>query len=40
MKGKIDTAIEALKQQGHTVGTYNREGTFWYEIDERMVSAT
>lgn len=33
MKGKIDMAIEALKQQGHTVRPYNREGTFWYEID-------
>jgi len=32
-------AIEALKQQGHTVNTYNREGTFWYEIDGRMLAS-
>ncbi len=33
MNAKIHMAIEALKQQGHTVRPYNREGTFWYEID-------
>jgi len=39
MKSKIDKAIEVLKQQGHTVRPYNREGTFWFEIDGRMLAS-
>lgn len=40
MKQKIDAAIEALKAQGHTVRPYNREGTFWFEIDGRMLASS
>jgi hypothetical protein len=36
---KVDAAIEALKAQGHTVRPYNREGTFWFEIDGRMLAS-
>ena len=39
MKSKIDKAIEVLKQRGHTVRPYNREGTFWFEIDGRMLAS-
>ena len=39
MKSKIEEAIEVLKQQGHTVRPYNREGTFWYEIDGKMLAS-
>ena len=39
MKSKVDTAIEALRRQGHTVCPQNREGTFWYEIDGRMLAS-
>jgi hypothetical protein len=39
MKSKIDTAIEALTSQGHSVQPYNREGQFWYEIDGRMLAS-
>jgi hypothetical protein len=39
MKSKIEKAIEVLKQQGHTVRPYNREGTFWFEIDGRMLAS-
>ena len=39
MKRKIDTAIEALEQQGHTVRPYNRDGRFWFEIDGRMLAS-
>jgi hypothetical protein len=39
MQSKIDKAIEVLKQQGHTVRPYNREGTFWFEIDGRMLAS-
>ena len=39
MRSKVDAAIEVLKSQGHTVRTYNREGQFWYEIDDRIVAS-
>jgi hypothetical protein len=39
MKSKIDALIEALKGNGHSVRPYNREGTFWYEIDGRMLAS-
>jgi hypothetical protein len=39
MKQKVDAAIEALKNQGHTVRPYNREGKFWFEIDGRMLAS-
>jgi len=39
MKGKIGRAIEVLKQQGHSVRPYNREGIFWFEIDGRMLAS-
>jgi hypothetical protein len=39
MKSKIDKASEVLKEQGHTVRPYNREGTFWFEIDGRMLAS-
>jgi hypothetical protein len=35
MDSKIDKAIQALKQQGHTVRPYNREGT----IDGKMLAS-
>jgi hypothetical protein len=37
MKQKVDAAIEALQAQGYTVRPYNREGTFWFAIDGRML---
>jgi len=39
MQSKIERAIEVLRQQGHTVRPYNREGTFWFEIDGRMLAS-
>jgi hypothetical protein len=39
MKSKIDAAIETLKSQGHSVRPYNRDGQFWYEIDNRMLAS-
>jgi hypothetical protein len=39
MKQKVDTAIEALKAQGHTVRPCSREGTFWFEINGRMLAS-
>ena len=39
MKQKVDAAIAALKSQGHSVRPYNREGTFWFEIDGRMLAS-
>ena len=39
MKSKVDAAIETLKSQGHSVRPYNREGTFWCEIDGRMLAS-
>jgi hypothetical protein len=39
MKSKIESAIEVLKQQGHNVRPYNREGIFWFEIDGRMLAS-
>ena len=38
MGQKVYAAIEALKAQGHNVRPYNREGTFWFEIDGGMVA--
>jgi hypothetical protein len=39
MKSKVDAGIAALRSQGHTVRSYNREGQFWYEIDGRMLAS-
>jgi hypothetical protein len=39
MKSKVNAAVETLKNQGHSVRPYNREGQFWYEIDGRMLAS-
>jgi hypothetical protein len=39
MQSRIKRAIEVLKQQGHSVRPYNREGIFWFEIDGRMLAS-
>lgn len=38
-KEKVETAIQMLKAQGHTVETQVRgeKGTFWFEVDRRML---
>jgi hypothetical protein len=39
MNQKIDAAIQALKNDGHSVRPYNRDGKFWFEIDGRMLAS-
>jgi hypothetical protein len=39
MNQKVDAAIQALKAKGHTVRPYSREGTFWFEIDGKMLAS-
>ena len=33
MNSKIENATAALKSDGHSVESYEREGVIWYEID-------
>lgn len=39
MQSRIESAIAALKSQGHSVEPYDREGTIWYEIDGWMLAS-
>jgi hypothetical protein len=39
MGGQIEKAIALLRQQGHTVKPYNRDGKFWFEVDGRMLAS-
>jgi hypothetical protein len=39
MDSQIEKAIALLKGQGHRVEPYNREGTFWFEIDRRLLAS-
>jgi hypothetical protein len=39
MTPKVQTSMETLKSQGHTVRCYGHEGKTWVEIDGRMLAS-
>jgi hypothetical protein len=40
MTRKVAAAIKIFRSRGHTVVSLNRDGTFWYEIDGRMLASS